>query len=220
MSGPASAALVYGVALEPNWAWWLNNRPLVLFGNARYSFYLLHSVFVRPFFHDLRTQEVRNNGFIGIAIWTVMMLIISSLVYRFVEETARRKLLPKRDNRRPSAKRSCGSAPMITTAGWRLLPRSAKFPGVGRKRSAQGRLLRPSLRRMQRRQQIGVYFNLRRHGAGALLPFRRFQVSRRGSPLPHPGLTAFPLPPRLLLHSRPSAGCPLPYAWARSCPFP
>jgi peptidoglycan/LPS O-acetylase OafA/YrhL len=49
---PAFAALVYGVALEPNWAWSLNNRLLVLFGNASYSFYLLHSVFVRPFFHD------------------------------------------------------------------------------------------------------------------------------------------------------------------------
>jgi hypothetical protein len=168
--------------LEPNWASWLNNRLLVLFGNASYSFYLLHSVFVWPFFHDLRTQEVRNNGFIGIAIWTVMMLIISSLVYRFVEETARRKLLPKRDNRRPSAKRSCGSAPMITTAGWRLLPRSAKFPGVGRKRSAQGRLLRPSLRRMQRRQQIGVYFILKSMELG---PSFRSAVSRFPVADPH-----------------------------------
>ena len=99
MSGPAFAAVVYGIALEPKWASWLNNRLLVLFGNASYSFYLLHSMFVWPFFHDFRTQAVRNNGLVGIAIWTVMMLIISSLVYRFIEEPARRKLRPKRDTR-------------------------------------------------------------------------------------------------------------------------
>ena len=99
MSGPAFAAVVYGIALEPKWASWLNNRLLVLFGNASYSFYLLHSMFVWPFFHDFKTQAVRNNGFVGIAIWTVMMLVISSLVYRFIEEPARRKLRPKHDTK-------------------------------------------------------------------------------------------------------------------------
>ena len=99
LSGPAFAALVYGIALEPKWASWLNNRLLVLFGSASYSFYLLHSMFVWPFFHDFKTQAVRNNGSVGIAIWTVMMLIISSLVYRFIEEPARRRLRPKRDTR-------------------------------------------------------------------------------------------------------------------------
>ena len=99
MSGPAFATVVYGIALEPKCASWLNNRLLVLFGNASYSFYLLHSMFVWPFFHDFKTQEVRNNGFVGIAIWTAMMLIISSLVYRFIEEPARRRLRPKRDTR-------------------------------------------------------------------------------------------------------------------------
>jgi len=107
MSGPPFAAIVYGIALEPKWASWLNNRLLVLFGNASYSFYLLHSMFVWPFFHDFKTQAVRNNGLVGIAIWTVMMLIISSLVYRFIEETLRRKLRPKRDTR---------PAPMVATA--------------------------------------------------------------------------------------------------------
>lgn len=97
MSGPAFAALVYGIALEPKWASWLNNRALVLFGNASYSFYLLHSMFVWPFFHNMQTQEVRNQGLIGIGLWLVMMLTISSLVYRFVEEPARRKLRPRRD---------------------------------------------------------------------------------------------------------------------------
>lgn len=97
LSGPAFAALVYGIALEPKWASWLNNRALVLFGNASYSFYLLHSMFVWPFFHDFKTQALRNQGFIGIGLWLVMMLAISSLVYRFIEEPARRKLRPRRD---------------------------------------------------------------------------------------------------------------------------
>ena len=107
MSGPAFAAVVYGIALQPKWASWLNNRLLVLFGDASYSFYLLHTMFVWPFFHDFKTQAVRNNGFLGIAIWTVMMLIISSLVYRFIEEPSRRKLRPKRDTR---------PAPVVATA--------------------------------------------------------------------------------------------------------
>ena len=94
ISGPAFAALVYGIALEPRWAAWLNNRALVLFGNASYSFYLLHTMFVWPFFHNMQTQAPRNQGFIGIGLWLAMMLTISSLVYRFIEEPARRKLRP------------------------------------------------------------------------------------------------------------------------------
>ncbi len=94
LGGPAFAALVYGVALQPNWASWLNNRVLVLFGNASYSFYLLHSMTVWPFFHNSQTQALRNQGFAGIGLWLAMMLAISSLVYRFIEEPARRKLRP------------------------------------------------------------------------------------------------------------------------------
>jgi peptidoglycan/LPS O-acetylase OafA/YrhL len=94
LGGPAFAAVVYGIALEPKWASWLNNRLLVLFGNASYSFYLLHSMTVWPFFHNMQTQQVRNQGFVGIGLWLIMMLAISCLVYRFIEEPARRKLRP------------------------------------------------------------------------------------------------------------------------------
>jgi peptidoglycan/LPS O-acetylase OafA/YrhL len=96
LGGPAFAAVVYGIALQPSWASWLENRVLVLFGNASYSFYLLHSMTVWPFFHNMHTQEVRNQGFVGILVWTAIMLVISSLVYRFIEEPARKRLRPKR----------------------------------------------------------------------------------------------------------------------------
>jgi peptidoglycan/LPS O-acetylase OafA/YrhL len=96
LGGPAFAAIVYGMALQPRWASWLNNRLLVLFGNASYSFYLLHSMFVWPFFHDFKTQALRNQSVLGVLAWTAMMLIISSLVYRFIEEPSRRKLRPRR----------------------------------------------------------------------------------------------------------------------------
>lgn len=99
MAGPAFAAVVYGIALQPKWAAWLNNRLLVLFGDASYSFYLLHSFFVWPFFHDFRTQQLRFSGPLPILVWTAMMLAISSLVYRFIEEPSRKKLRPRRDTR-------------------------------------------------------------------------------------------------------------------------
>jgi peptidoglycan/LPS O-acetylase OafA/YrhL len=96
MSGPAFAALVYGIALEPKWVAWLNNRLLVLSGDASYSFYLLHSFFIWPFFMDFHTQQLRFSGLLPILAWTAMMLIICSLVYRFIEEPARRRLRPRR----------------------------------------------------------------------------------------------------------------------------
>lgn len=97
LPGPAFAAVVYGIALQPRWASWLNNRGLVLFGDASYSFYLLHALFIWPFFHDFKTQAIRNQSVLGILAWTVMMLAISSLVYRFIEEPLRKRLRPKRN---------------------------------------------------------------------------------------------------------------------------
>ncbi len=98
ISGPAFAALVSGIALEPKWVAWLNIRLLVLFGDASYSFYLLHSFFIWPFFHNTQIQALRNEGFVGIGLWLVMMQAISIFVYRFIEEPSRRKLRPKKQS--------------------------------------------------------------------------------------------------------------------------
>ena len=95
---PAFAAIVYGVALRPNWLSMLENRMFVLFGDASYSMYLIHSNIVFSFFHTAK-GEVRNASFGGLALCLVIVLGISLLIYRFIEEPARRKLRPKEKTR-------------------------------------------------------------------------------------------------------------------------
>jgi peptidoglycan/LPS O-acetylase OafA/YrhL len=92
---PAFAAIVYGFALRPNWGAILENRLLVLCGDASYSLYLLHSMIVGIYFHDT-TGRVRNQSPIGVIVFVLLAVTISALVHRFIEEPARRKLNPKR----------------------------------------------------------------------------------------------------------------------------
>src|SRR5947207_10010705 len=49
---PAFAAIIYGVALRPRWTSILDNRILVLFGDASYSLYLIHVPVVFNFFRS------------------------------------------------------------------------------------------------------------------------------------------------------------------------
>ena len=91
---PAFAALIYGVALRSRWTSILENRLLVLFGDASYSMYLIHVTILFSFFHTQK-GEVRNASFVGLAECLAMALAISILIYRFVEEPARRRLRPK-----------------------------------------------------------------------------------------------------------------------------
>ena len=91
---PAFAALIYGVALRSRWTSILENRLLVLFGDASYSMYLIHVTILFSFFHTQK-GEVRNASFVGLAECLAIALAISILIYRFVEEPARRRLRPK-----------------------------------------------------------------------------------------------------------------------------
>src|SRR5216683_6086134 len=93
---PAFAAIVYGFALRPNWGAPLENRLLVLCGDASYSLYLLHSMIIGIYFHD-RTGQLRYQSPIGVLVFVVLAVTISALVYRFIEEPARRKLNPRRE---------------------------------------------------------------------------------------------------------------------------
>jgi peptidoglycan/LPS O-acetylase OafA/YrhL len=92
---PAFAAIVYGFALRPNWGAILENRLLVLCGDASYSLYLLHSMIVGMYFHNM-TGQLRYQSPIGVLVFVLLAVSISALVYRFIEEPARRKLNPKR----------------------------------------------------------------------------------------------------------------------------
>jgi peptidoglycan/LPS O-acetylase OafA/YrhL len=91
---PAFAAIVYGVANRPSWTGILDNRGLVLLGNASYSFYLIHANIVFPFFHT-SAGALRNASFTGLAMCLAIVLVISILIYRLIEEPARRRLRPK-----------------------------------------------------------------------------------------------------------------------------
>ena len=91
---PAFAAIVYGVALRPNWTSLLENGGLVLLGDASYSMYLIHANVVFQFFHTPK-GEIRNANFMGLAICLGIVLAFAILVYRFIETPARRKLRPK-----------------------------------------------------------------------------------------------------------------------------
>ena len=91
---PAFASIVYGVALRPRWTSILENRLLVLFGDASYSMYLIHANVVFTFFHT-QTGEVRNASWVGLMECLAIVLVMSIVIYRFIEEPARRKLRPK-----------------------------------------------------------------------------------------------------------------------------
>jgi len=92
---PAFAAIVYAFALRPKWGAILENRLLVLCGDASYSLYLLHSMIIGMYFHNM-TGQLRYQTPLGVLAFVILAVTISALVYRFIEEPARRKLNPRR----------------------------------------------------------------------------------------------------------------------------
>jgi peptidoglycan/LPS O-acetylase OafA/YrhL len=92
---PAFAAIVYGFALRPRWGTLLENRLLVLCGDASYSLYLLHSMIMGMYFHT-STGQLRFQSLSGVFVFVLLAIGVSALVYRFIEEPARRKLNPRR----------------------------------------------------------------------------------------------------------------------------
>jgi len=89
---PAFGAIIYGIALRPRWAGFLQSPPLVLLGNASYSLYLLHSLIITKVFDRLPlfSRPVRVSAALGAAIGA------SLVSYLVVEEPARRALRPRR----------------------------------------------------------------------------------------------------------------------------
>ena len=91
---PAFAAIIFGLASRPGWISFLEVRPLVLLGDASYTLYLLHSFILSAYFSPF--GQLRHISFWGIAIGLCIPIVVSLLVYRWIEEPARRKLRPKK----------------------------------------------------------------------------------------------------------------------------
>jgi len=98
---PAFAAIIYGFALRPAWGAPLAWKPLVFLGDASYSLYLLHSFFMGPFFYT-PTGVPRHRGPGWYILFFVLVLGLSGLVYRFIEEPSRRKLRGKQSPSAPA----------------------------------------------------------------------------------------------------------------------
>ena len=91
---PAFAAIIFGLALRPSWTRVLEFWPLVLLGDASYSFYLLHANLIGMVFQP--TGEPSHLPVWKIIAGLLVPVTVSILVYKFIEQPARRKLLGKK----------------------------------------------------------------------------------------------------------------------------
>jgi peptidoglycan/LPS O-acetylase OafA/YrhL len=98
---PAFAAIVYGLALQPGGSKFLRWAPLVLLGNASYSLYLLHATIMGMYFFG--SSGLRHTGPAGIALAFAIIIGAAILVFKFIEEPARRKLRGRTEMLKPEA---------------------------------------------------------------------------------------------------------------------
>jgi peptidoglycan/LPS O-acetylase OafA/YrhL len=91
---PAYAAVIYGAALNPKWLSVLESKFFILLGESSYSFYLLHSFLVSVYF--MPQGKLRETGILGTAIGFLLPIVVSILVFKFIETPARRWLRPKK----------------------------------------------------------------------------------------------------------------------------
>jgi len=89
---PAFAAIIYGIALRPGWAAFMELRPFLLLGDASYSLYLLHPFVLFAYFGP---DGIRHQGALGRIVGFTLPIAASILVYLGVEQPARRKLRGK-----------------------------------------------------------------------------------------------------------------------------
>jgi peptidoglycan/LPS O-acetylase OafA/YrhL len=89
---PAFAAIIYGLALQPRWSWFLGSRWLMLLGEASYSLYLLHSLVISRVFDALAflPHWMRVAAALGASIGAALV------IYLVIEGPARRALRPRR----------------------------------------------------------------------------------------------------------------------------
>jgi peptidoglycan/LPS O-acetylase OafA/YrhL len=92
---PAFAALIYGLALQPRAPSILSVRPMVLLGEASYSFYLLHFFLLSVCIFGLKMSP-RDWSAPSVLFCLAIICGLSLLVYLFLEVPARRKLRGER----------------------------------------------------------------------------------------------------------------------------
>lgn len=88
---PVFASLIYGLALQPRFPAFLTAGPMILLGEASYSFYLLHFLSLAACYFGLKT-DLRSWGVVGVLICFAVICVLSMLVYLFLEVPARRYL--------------------------------------------------------------------------------------------------------------------------------
>ena len=91
---PAFAAIICGVAFRPRWTRVLEIKPLILLGEASYSFYLLHSNIIGMFFEP--TGEPVHPSTLKLILGLIIPIAASILVFKLIEQPARRKLRGKK----------------------------------------------------------------------------------------------------------------------------
>jgi peptidoglycan/LPS O-acetylase OafA/YrhL len=104
---PGFALIIFGLALRPAWSRFLEFWPLVLLGDASYSFYLLHSNLIGMVFQP--TGEPLHLPLWKLIAGLTVPIAVSIAVYKWIESPARRKLLGKK-------KRELKAAPAPATA--------------------------------------------------------------------------------------------------------
>jgi peptidoglycan/LPS O-acetylase OafA/YrhL len=104
---PGFAMIIFGLALRPAWSRVLEFWPLILLGDASYSFYLLHSNLIPMVFQP--TGEPLHLPLWKVAAGVMVPIAVSIGVYKWIEEPARRKLRGKN-------KRELKAAPAAATA--------------------------------------------------------------------------------------------------------
>ena len=92
LMAPAFALLIFGFATQPAWARPLSARPLVLLGEASYSFYLLHATIIA-----IATVAFgRSPHLTLVTVATILVAICFSIaVYFLLERPLRRYLHPR-----------------------------------------------------------------------------------------------------------------------------
>ncbi len=86
---PAYAAIIYGLALKPDWTEFFSWRPFQMLGEASYSFYLTHSLVIAVFFQPTGRLEPRS--LFMHALCFALATLTAIAIFRFVEEPARRR---------------------------------------------------------------------------------------------------------------------------------